>query len=229
MFPYFISSKTTHVFPDNLEPDDTGLVALGGDLSVPTIIEAYSKGIFPWSGEDPIPWYSPDPRLVLFPRDFHLSKRMMRIIKSNQFCIEFDTNFTEIMTRCAHIQRRDQEGTWINERLIKAYSKLFDLHIAHCVGVYNNNEICGGLYGLSLGSCFFGESMFSQIPNASKIALYYLSQFCLKHNIALIDCQQVTPHMLSLGALPIPRHLFLSLLKEFKVDQVKTIKWTDFG
>ena len=225
MFPYFITSTKPPVFPDNLEPDDTGLVALGGNLSVSVLIEAYSKGIFPWSGEDPIPWYSPDPRLVLFPHDFYLSKRMKRVMKNNVFKIDFDTNFTEIMTKCASIKRKNQEGTWINDRLIKAYTKLFDSNIAHCVGVYKNNEICGGLYGLSLGKCFFGESMYSKIPNTSKIALYHLTQFCIKNNILLIDCQQVTPHMLRLGALPLPRHLFLSLLKEYKVDQIIASKW----
>lgn len=225
MYPFFITSTKPPVFPDNLVPDDTGLVALGGDLSVSTLIEAYSKGIFPWSGEDPIPWYSPNPRLILFPRDLHVSRRMKRIIKSNKFHVKFDKNFTPIMTKCAIIKRKNQVGTWINPRLIKAYARLFDLCIAHCVGVYLEDRICGGLYGLSLGKCFFGESMFSEIPNASKIALYYLTQFCMKHGILLIDCQQVTPHMLSLGALPIPRNFFLSLLKEFKVNQVNTLKW----
>ena len=129
MFPYFITSTKPPVFPDNLEPDDTGLVALGGNLSVSVLIEAYSKGIFPWSGEDPIPWYSPDPRLVLFPHDFYLSKRMKRVMKNNVFKIDFDTNFTEIMTKCASIKRKNQEGTWINDRLIKAYTKLFDSNI----------------------------------------------------------------------------------------------------
>lgn len=225
MYPYFITSTKPPVFPDNLVPDDTGLVALGGNLAVSTLIEAYSKGIFPWSGEDPIPWYSPDPRLVLFPRDFYISKRMKRIIKSNKYQVKFDTDFTDIMIKCAIIKRKNQDGTWINTRLIKAYTSLFDLCIAHCVGVYVENKICGGLYGLSLGKCFFGESMFSEVPNTSKIALYYLTQFCIKHGIFLIDCQQVTPHMLSLGALPLPRNFFLTLLKECKAHQVNKWRW----
>ncbi|MBN2533821.1 MAG: leucyl/phenylalanyl-tRNA--protein transferase [Spirochaetales bacterium] len=225
MYPYFITSTKPPVFPDNLVPDDTGLVALGGNLAVSTLIEAYSKGIFPWSGEDPIPWYSPDPRLVLFPQDLHVSKRMRRIIRSNKFQVKFDNDFTGIMTKCAITNRKDQEGTWINSRLINAYTKLFHFCIAHCVGVYVENKICGGLYGLSLGKCFFGESMFSEIPNSSKIALYFLAQFCLKNDILFIDCQQVTPHMLRLGAIPLTRNFFLTLLKDCKAHQVNTLRW----
>jgi leucyl/phenylalanyl-tRNA--protein transferase len=225
MYPYFILSTKSPVFPDELLPDKTGLVALGGNLSTSTLIEAYSKGIFPWSGEDPIPWFSPDPRLVLFPGDFHISSRFKRILKNNKFKVLFDTDFTAIMTRCATIPRRHQDGTWINERLIKAYSKLFNLRIAHCIGVYAENRLCGGLYGLNLGKCFFGESMFSEIPETSKVALYYLSMYCLKHGIQFIDCQQVTPHLLSLGAVPIPRSMFLHLLKIYKSDEINASRW----
>ena len=225
MYPYFITSTKPPVFPDNLIPDDTGLVALGGDLSVPTLIEAYSKGIFPWSGEEPIPWYSPDPRLVLFPQDFYLSKRMKRLLKSDKYKIIFDADFTEIMKKCATTKRKNQEGTWINDNLINAYTKLYDLHIAHCIGVYQDNVLCGGLYGLCIGKCFFGESMFSEIPNSSKIALYYLTQYSIKHHIFFIDCQQVTPHMLRMGALPLPRTIYLALLQKYKDIQVNTSPW----
>jgi len=227
--PYIINSTKSPFFPDSLTPDNYGLVALGGNLSPGMLIEAYSNGIFPWSGEDPIPWYSPDPRLVLFPGNFHVSESLTKIISKRIFEIKTDTQFNAIIRGCSHIKRRGQRGTWIDENIIHAYEQLFDLGIAHSVEVFFNGEICGGLYGLALGKCFFGESMFSKEPNASKIALYYLTRFLMSMNFLLIDCQQVTPHMISLGAIPILRLNFLTYLKVARVSEIEKIKWNFIG
>jgi leucyl/phenylalanyl-tRNA--protein transferase len=226
MTPYIILSTEPPVFPDNLKPvDHTGLVALGGELTIPILIEAYSKGIFPWSGDDPVPWYSPDPRLILIPDMFHVSRRLQRIISSNRFGVKFDTDFSQIIRRCATIERKNQDGTWINERIIDTYETLFSMKIGHCVGIYEKNTLCGGLYGLSLGKCFFGESMFSDVSNASKLALYHLSCFCRQNNFTFIDCQQVTPHLMSLGAFPVPRSIFINLLNISRIDRIYAERW----
>lgn len=213
------------IFPKSLVPDPTGLVALGGTLSVMTLIEAYSKGIFPWAGNHPIPWYSPDPRLVLFPTEFHTSKSLRKILRKNDFEVRFDNDFTKIIGICAELKRKHQHGTWIDENIISAYSKLFELNIAHCIAVYQKEELYGGLYGLYLGNTFFGESMFSLKPNGSKIALSSLCDKCIALNISLIDCQQSTPHLISLGAREISRTRFLSYITESMKAGLNLQKW----
>ena len=225
MLPYFIFKKTLPVFPKKIVPNENGLIALGGELNIPTLIEAYSKGIFPWSGEDPIPWYSPDPRLVLFPEKYYVSKRLERIIKKDVFKVSFDVDFKRIIKKCSNIHRKGQNGTWINEKIIGAYYKLFNLEIAHCVAVYYNDILCGGLYGLSFGKCFFGESMFSDVSNSSKVALYFLTKFLIEKKINIIDCQQVTPHMQRMGGILIDRSLFLKLLKEYNSNELNPYRW----
>lgn len=226
MTPFIITSTQHPVFPDHLAPIDySGLVAIGGKLTVPVLIEAYSKGIFPWSGEDPIPWYSPDPRLILLPDMFHVSKRLRRIIAGKKYEVKFDMDFREIVYKCATIKRKHQNGTWINERIIDTYEELFEKKIGHCVGIYEESRLCGGLYGLSLGKCFFGESMFSETPNTSKLALYHLSCFLKGQNFTFIDCQQVTPHLMNLGAIPVPRLIFLRLLKESGIHHNVPSRW----
>lgn len=214
-----------NVFPDNLKPDKTGLVALGGQLSPMIIIEAYSKGIFPWAGSNPIPWYSPDPRLILIPKEFHISRTLKKKIKKNQYRITFDNNFSSVINTCAQIIRKHQKGTWIDDNIIRAYSELFDLNIAHSIEIYLHDELCGGLYGLSLGKTFFGESMFSRLPDGSKIALYFLTKKLISLDIHLIDCQQSTPHMLSLGAKEVSRKRFLKLIKDSLHDGINIQKW----
>ncbi|MGA1826358.1 MAG: leucyl/phenylalanyl-tRNA--protein transferase [bacterium] len=196
------------------QPDENGLVFLGGDLDVFTLFEAYTNGCFPWSGEDPIPWYSPAPRLVLFPHAFRVSKSFRRFINKQKFHIHFDTNFEAVMRMCATIPRANEAGTWLTETIIEAYCKLHHYHIAHSVEVYDGEKLCGGLYGLTFGRVFCGESMFSLVPNTSKLALYSLCQFLLEKQFYFIDCQQITAHMMSLGAVPLARRLFLILLHE---------------
>ena len=200
-------------FPDFLVPDEYGLIALGGELSVPLLLEAYAKGHFPWSGEHPIPWYSPDPRLVLFPNDFRASRSLKKLVRKGRYTIRFDHNFQEVMQQCAKTPRPGQKGTWINGDMFRVYGQLHELHVAHSVEVYEGETLCGGLYGLTLGKCFFGESMFHQSPNASKLAIYALSKALQKRKFDLIDCQQETPHMKSLGAVAISRREYLNRLR----------------
>jgi leucyl/phenylalanyl-tRNA--protein transferase len=226
MIPYIIRKNHTQIFPLNLTPDENGLVALGGNLNASVIIEAYSKGIFPWSGDDPIPWYSPDPRLVLFPEQFHVSDSLRKVIKKAQLKIKTDTNFASVIHSCASIKRYRQRGTWIDRNIESAYTELFRLEVAHSVEVYDDEGLCGGLYGLALGKCFFGESMFARVSNASKIALYYLTRILIEKKFLMIDCQQVTRHMLSLGALPIPRSMFLGLLEKGDTQSSEHERWS---
>ena len=203
------------VFPDphDLFPDETGLVALGGRLTPETVSEAYSKGIFPWSGEDPIPWFSPDPRLILLPGDFYRSRSLKKLLRKTQFEVKFDDNFSEVITACANIERLNQDGTWINGRIPSVYTELFNRGIVHCVSVFEENVLVGGLYGLTFGRVFFGESMFSRRPNASKIALSALCQYLADAKFEMIDCQQETQHLQSLGAMSVTRVEFMERLE----------------
>lgn len=212
--PYWINPADNPVFPDFLTPDETGLIAVGGELSERTLIEAYAKGIFPWFVGPPIMWFSPDPRLILYPQDFHLYKRLARIIRKGNFSVRFDTDFERVITLCAQVPRKDQDGTWIDEEIKSAYIELHKKYLTHCVSVYREGELCGGLYGVSLGRIFFGESMFALKPDASKIALYYLVEWLKKRNFLFIDCQVPSEHLLKLGAVEIPRPEFIAGLKE---------------
>lgn len=201
------------VFPDDLEPNAHGLVALGGELSVPILLEAYSKGIFPWTGEHPIPWYSPDPRLILEPSAFRASRSLRKLARSDRFEVRFDTDFEGVVRACANMPRPGQDGTWITPNMIRAYTALHRLHLAHSVEVFEDGELVGGLYGVSLGRAFFGESMFSRVSNTSKLALYRLCQWLEARDFHLIDCQQETPHLESLGAVAISRSEYLERLR----------------
>lgn len=206
------AGQRSHVFQENLEPDENGLVCIGGNLSVSTIIEAYTKGCFPWTGRHPVPWFSPDPRLVLFPEKFKASQSLRRLARQKRFLIRFDHNFRAVMENCAAIPRKREKGTWITENMISAYCTLHDLNIAHSVEVYENGQLCGGLYGLTFGRAFFGESMFSCVSNTSKLALYTLCRILAEKKFDFIDCQQASPHLIRLGAVAIPRREYLELL-----------------
>ncbi len=212
--PYVLDTRREPVFPDFLQPDETGLVAIGGDLSERTLVEAYSKGIFPWIVLPPILWYSPDPRLVLYPSRFHLSRRLARTLRQGRFRVRLDADFDEVIRGCAQAPRRHEEGTWIDRHMIAAYTALYHRRIAHCAAVYRDGLLCGGLYGLSLGRVFFGESMFALQPDASKVALYTLSRWLEERNFAFVDCQVRTGHLVRLGAVEIPRRRFLRELRE---------------
>ena len=202
------------IFPnvDVASPD--GIVAIGGDLSPKRLILAYKSGIFPWYNEgEPIIWYSPDPRMVLFPGKLKISKSMKSILRKEEFKITFNQNFKEVISQCKSTFRKDQAGTWITNDMRKAYIKLHELGIAKSVEVWKNNELVGGLYGIDLDNIFCGESMFSKTSNASKIAFIHLSQKLEKNNYKLIDCQVYNDHLASLGAEEISRKEFIDFLK----------------
>ena len=213
-------------FPPPELAEDNGLLAIGGDLSEPRILLAYSMGIFPWcSEEDPLLWWSPDPRLVLFPKELKLSRSLRQIIKKNTFRVTLDTAFEQVIRTCAEVHNNEVGGTWITEEMIGSYTALHRSGYAHSVECWLGDELAGGLYGISLGSAFFGESMFAKESNASKVAFSALVGQLMKWNFDLIDCQVTTPHLMSLGAREIPRSGFLELLKNALIKPITRGKW----
>lgn len=193
------------------EPD--GLLAAGGDLSSRRLLAAYRLGIFPWFDEgQPILWWSPDPRCVLRPGDFHASRRLRRELRRSDAEIRFNTAFDQVIARCAE-PRPGQHGTWITQDMIDAYVDLHTDGWAHSIEVWRNDALIGGLYGLAIGRMFFGESMFSRQSNASKYALYALSELLKTREFALIDCQVLSSHLTTLGAVLLPRDQFAGILK----------------
>jgi leucyl/phenylalanyl-tRNA--protein transferase len=201
------------IFPDPRKAGKNGLLASGGDLAEPTLLEAYSKGIFPWYSEDtPILWWSPDPRMVLFPGRFRVSKSLLQSVRNRGFRVVFDRDFGAVIESCATVPRKGRPGTWITAEMKEAYSDLHRAGYAHSVESYLGNDLVGGLYGVSLGGAFFGESMFHMERDASKVALFYLVERLRQWEFDLIDVQQSTAHMKSLGAEDIPRSDFLAML-----------------
>lgn len=215
-------------FPDPRLADDDGLIAQGGDLSPEFLLSAYCQGIFPWFCEDePILWWSPNPRMILRPADFKLRKSLIQVIKRGTFELRVDTAFQEVITNCSRIPRANEDETWITNDIIEGYIKLHQLGYAHSFESFYEGELVGGLYGISLGNCFFGESMFFKKTDASKVAFYHLVQFALKHNFSFIDAQQPTNHLKSLGAEPISRTKFLDLLETALQKETLRGKWAD--
>jgi len=213
-------------FPPADRASDEGLLAFGGDLSPQRLIVAYANGIFPWYNEDePLLWWSLDPRLVIRPGEMRVSKSLKRTIKSGKFEVRIDTNFREIMLHCAETPRKEQEGTWIQDEMVDAYCELHKLGIAHSFESYQDGELVGGLYGVSIGKAFFGESMFHTVADASKVAFYHLHQFLQEHGFKLIDCQQETEHLKSLGAYAVSRKYFLDELKTLTVEPSLVGNW----
>lgn len=197
-------------FPDPTLAEDDGLLAIGGDLSVERLLTAYSNGIFPWFSEgDPILWYSPHERCVIYPDKIKVSKSMKKLFSNGHFTITLNKAFEQVILACATIARKDQDGTWITDEMQQAYINLHRKGYAHSVEVWRNDELVGGLYGLKINRVFCGESMFSKMSNASKAALIYLSQL----NIDLIDCQLPNEHLMSMGAEMIDRELYMEILK----------------
>ncbi len=214
------------IFPDpsNSEPD--GLLAVGGDLSTDRLILAYSNGIFPWYSDDaPILWWSPDPRLILFPDELKVSNSLKQILKQGKFKVKFDVDFAQVIRLCAEVNRKDQAGTWITNEMEKAYIKLHELGFAHSVEAYLDDELAGGLYGLSLGKAFFGESMFHNKTDASKVALFYLVEKLKQWKFDFIDAQVKTSHLISMGAREIEREEFLGLLQSSLDHESKIGQW----
>jgi leucyl/phenylalanyl-tRNA---protein transferase len=201
------------VFPHPSLAEKDGLLAIGGDLSPERILTAYINGIFPWySKKDPILWWSPDPRCVLFPDKYKPSKSLLSIIKKEIFEIQFDKNFNSVIRKCATVKRSREKGTWITPEMKKAYQLLHKLGYAHSVEAYKEGKLVGGLYGVIIGKVFFGESMFYHISNASKVAFFYLIKYAKENGFDLIDCQITTQHMLNMGADEISREEFLKIL-----------------
>jgi len=203
-------------FPPVEEADEEGLLAIGGDLSAERLLLAYRSGIFPWFNEtDPICWWSPDPRFVLFPAQLKVSKSMQQVLKKQTF--QFSTNkaFEKVIQACSRVPRNGQDGTWITSKMQEAYIHLHQLGFAHSAEAWLNGELAGGLYGIRLGKVFFGESMFSLCSNASKFAFISYIQQLQKEDVQLIDCQLHTQHLESLGASMIPRKKFIQHLKKW--------------
>lgn len=202
------------IFPHPSLANKDGLLAAYGDLSPQRLLLAYCNGIFPWYSEgDPILWWSPDPRFILYPKDIRISHSMRKILKKNLFKITYDTCFRDVITNCANI-RKDTTGTWITDEMIEAYYRLHKLNFAHSVEAWYEDKLVGGLYGLIIGKCFFGESMFSLMSNASKADLYNPLWRLKKDGFLFIDCQVYTKHLESLGAVMISRDEYLKLLKQ---------------
>ena len=191
-----------------------GLLAAGGDLMPERLLDAYRHGIFPWfSAGDPILWWSPDPRMVLFPEEFKVSHSLHKTLRRGKHEVRTDSAFEQVMRACA-LPREGQDGTWIQEEIIAAYVRLHRMGLAHSVETWMDDELVGGLYGVSLGRMFYGESMFSRKTDASKIAFAHLVAQLKRWNFGMIDCQMNTPHLATLGAREIPRRQFLTLLQE---------------
>ena len=209
----FLSSKIE--FPKIETATEEGLVALGGDLSIERLMLAYKLGIFPWyNKEEPILWWSPDPRMVLYPHELKVSKSMKKLFRDKKFSVTTNKNFRKVIVNCSQIKRNDQEDTWITDEMIEAYCELHQKGIAMSVEVWLSNELVGGLYGIDLKEqkVFCGESMFSKISNASKYGFITLVKMLQEQNYKLIDCQVHTNHLESLGAKEISRTEFLSYL-----------------
>tara|TARA_B100000900_G_C20531642_1_gene696592 strand:- start:507 stop:1139 length:633 start_codon:yes stop_codon:yes gene_type:complete len=201
------------LFPSPEQASAEGIVAVGGDLQPERVMLAYRKGIFPWfESDDFLLWWSPDPRMVLFPDRLKISKSMRTVLRKKQFEVTFNKGFDQVVEACAKVKRFGQNGTWITPGLMEVYSTLHTQGHAHSVEVWEEGSLVGGLYGIDLGTVFCGESMFSKSSNASKVALIYLVKELKKNKYELIDCQVPTQHLASMGAEPISRTEFLTFL-----------------
>jgi leucyl/phenylalanyl-tRNA--protein transferase len=204
---------TVEEFPEVKYANEDGLLALGGDLTAERLITAYKKGIFPWYNPgEPILWWSPDPRCVLFPKRYIAKRSLLKSIRKQQFQFSYDQDFETVIQKCAAPRARES-GTWITKDMMDAYINLYHLGHAHSIETWKEGELVGGLYGIALGTMFFGESMFSQVNDASKAALNYLIENLIRWDYQLIDCQITSPHLLSLGATEIPRTDFVKQLE----------------
>ncbi len=206
-------------FPPTEQAEDYGLLAVGGDLSPERLLLAYSLGIFPWyNPTEPILWWSPDPRCVLFPSELHISRSLKRFMRKQPFRVSFDENFAGVIYWCRRLRKNlDGSGTWITPEMQQAFIRLHQLGFAHSVECWDGEELVGGIYGVCLGRCFFGESMFSRCDNASKVALVHLLRRLEMAGFELLDCQQTNDHLLSLGAREITRREFQEHLRVAEV------------
>jgi len=228
---YFIPplSRYSYIFPDPREASDEGLLAYGGDLEPNRILTAYRYGIFPWYSQgDPILWWSPNPRLLLYPKDFITRKSFARVLRNRGFGVTFDKDFSAVIKQCASVPRQGQEGTWILPEMQEAYIKLHDMGFAHSVEVWLDGKLVGGLYGLAMGKAFFGESMFSLYRDASKVAFRALSDVLGARGYDFIDCQMKTDHLMSLGAVEVDRNRYLDELAQALQKPSDIGSWQNF-
>ena len=210
---------------DEALKDPNGLLAAGADLSTDRLLDAYLHGIFPWFGdEDPLLWWSPDPRMVLMTGELRISRSLRRLIRSARYRVTLDTAFRDVMLGCA-APRKDHDGTWITADMLAAYTRLAARGFAHSVEVWLGGELVGGLYGVAIGRMFYGESMFSRRPDGSKVALAYLVPQLARGGFEMIDCQMSTPHLASLGAREIPRAEFLDRLRGLSEQPAVPSPW----
>ena len=210
----FYLNDNDHFFPDPSLSEEDGLLAIGGDLSSERLIHAYQSGIFPWfSDDEPICWYAPHERCVIFPDKVFISKSMHKIIDSKVFTVTANTAFEKVISACRLTPRKEANGTWITQEMEQAYIRLHHAGIAHSVEVWQNNELAGGLYGVQVNNVFCGESMFSSVSNASKMGLIWL---CTQNNYAMIDCQLQNSHLMSMGAEMIGREEYLKILHTYR-------------
>lgn len=217
--PVFWLSNENIGFPSPELASEEGILAVGGDLSPERLLTAYRMGIFPWFNEgEPVAWWSPDPRMVLFPSELKVSKSMRPYFNQQKFVATFDTAFETVMQFCQEPRGKHWSGTWITPEMLEAYCRLHELGFAHSVEVWHQKQIVGGLYGVAIGKCFFGESMFSRVSNASKFGFIQLVKKLESLGFWLIDCQQQTRHLGSLGARPIARKDFLKILRKNELE-----------
>lgn len=213
-----------HIFPPVQFADKEGLLCFGGDLDPDRLILAYRSGIFPWS-DDPVLWFSPNPRMIIDLHTWKPQKSLQRTLKKNKFVLKIDTCFQTVMEHCATVR----DSTWISQDFIESYCELHRRGIAHSFEIFENENLVGGLYGLSMGSAFFGESMFHHVTDASKVAFSHLIFFLRQHNFTLLDCQAKNSHLVSLGAIAIKRTLYMKLLHNAIEDKTLTGSWQSFG
>ncbi len=219
-------SRRDFTFPDPDDADESGLLAVGGDLKLERLKAAYSKGIFPWYEDGmPILWWSPDPRMVLFPEKLIISHSLKQSIKKQQFTVTFDTAFEQVIGNCSTTPRQGEDGTWITKEMRNAYIKLHHAGLAHSSEAWLDGKLVGGLYGVSMGKAFFGESMFHHETNASKVALYYLVEKLKAWKFHIIDAQVYTNHLESLGGELIPRNQYLQILNNALLQAHPNEKW----
>ena len=214
-------------FPHPLKTDEDGLLAMGASIDADTLLLAYQFGIFPWSNEgEPTFWYYTHPRCVLYPADVRVTKSMRPYLNGNRFRWSLDTAFPQVIRNCKQIKRSGQNGTWLYDRLEDTFLELHQLGLAHSVEVWEGEELVGGLYGLALGNIFFGESMFAKVSNASKYGFIQLCRWLDKHGFTMVDCQQRTQHMLSMGAETISKEAFMKRLRFNVFESTKLGPWT---
>ena len=230
---FLLHDRNPSLMPEVEKAEDNGMLAVSKVLGIERLTAAYKKGIFPWMKMDQEPhywcWFSPDPRMVLLPCEFKISRSLKKAIKSETFEVRIDCSLEETMRSCAQSLRPEQESTWIEEDMIQDYLKLHRLGITHSIEAFIAGKRVGGLYGLAMGKMFFGESMFHQVPEASKICLAHLVTLSLQYGIQLIDCQAHTTHLEKMGAKQIPRSIFSNQLQLFLKESTSVIPWKELS